>query len=41
MNGEAQFRKAFYLSTEQMIHHAETSEAKEFIVGTEMGCSIG
>ncbi len=37
MNGESQFQKAFYLSTEQMISHAETSDCKEFIVGTEMG----
>ncbi len=37
MNHEADFQKAFYLSTEQMIHHADKSPAKEFIVATEMG----
>ena len=37
MNHEAEFQKAFYLSTEGMIRHAESSPAKEFIVGTEMG----
>ena len=37
MNHESEFSKAFYLSTEQMIHHAAKSAAKEFIVGTEMG----
>jgi len=37
MNQESEFQKAFYLSTEGMIRHAEQSDAKEFIVGTEMG----
>lgn len=37
MNHEAEFQKAFYLSTEGMIRHARESSAKEFIVGTEMG----
>ncbi|MBI1353712.1 MAG: quinolinate synthase NadA [Acidobacteria bacterium] len=37
MNHESEFSRAFYLSTEQMIHHAAASEAREFIVGTEMG----
>ncbi len=37
MNHESEFQNAFYLSTEQMIHHAEKSPAKEFIVATEMG----
>ena len=37
MNHESEFQKAFYLSTEQMVSHAQESPAKEFIVGTEMG----
>ncbi len=37
MAHESEFQNAFYLSTEQMIHHAASSQAKEFIVGTELG----
>jgi quinolinate synthase len=37
MAGESEFQNAFYLSTEQMIQHAESSPVKEFIVGTESG----
>lgn len=37
MNGSSPYQKAYFLSTEQMIRHAETSAAKEFIVATEMG----
>jgi quinolinate synthase len=37
MNHESEFQKAFYLSTEQMVTHAQQSASKEFIVGTEMG----
>ena len=37
MSRESEYQKAFYLSTEGMIRHAEASAAKEFIVGTEMG----
>lgn len=37
MNGSSPYQKAYFLSTEQMIRHAETSNAQEFIVATEMG----
>jgi len=37
LSGESEYQKAFYLSTEQMISHAASSPAEEFIVGTEMG----
>ncbi len=37
MSQESEFKQAFYLSTEGMIRHAEASEAREFIVGTELG----
>ena len=37
MNHESEFQRAFYLSTEQMITHAQASDSKEFIVGTEKG----
>ena len=37
MQGSSPYQKAFFLSTEGMIHHAAKSGAKEFIVGTEMG----
>lgn len=37
MQGNSPYQKAFFLSTEGMVHHAERSSAKEFIVGTEMG----
>lgn len=37
MQGNSPYQKAFFLSTEGMIRHAETSAAREFIVGTEMG----
>jgi len=37
LNGSSPYQRAYYLSTEQMINHAETSSAKEFIVGTETG----
>ncbi len=37
MNHESEFQRAFYLSTEQMVSHAQQSDAREFIVGTEMG----
>lgn len=37
MQGTSPYQKAFFLSTEGMIRHAETSAAREFIVGTEMG----
>jgi quinolinate synthase len=37
MNGSSPYQKAYFLSTEQMIRHAETSPAKEFIVATELG----
>jgi quinolinate synthase len=36
-NGSARYRKSYFLSTEQMLRHAENSPAKEFIVGTETG----
>ncbi len=37
MQGNSPYQKAFFLSTEGMIRHAEQSQADEFIVGTEMG----
>ena len=37
MQGNSSYQKAFFLSTEGMVHHAARSDAKEFIVGTEMG----
>ncbi len=37
MHHASPYQRAYYLSTEQMIEHAKTSPAKEFIVGTEMG----
>ncbi len=37
MQGNSPYQKAFFLSTEGMVHHAATSRAREFIVGTEMG----
>ncbi len=37
MNGTSPYQKAYFLSTEGMIRHAETSSASSFIVGTEMG----
>ncbi len=37
MQGNSPYQKAFFLSTEGMVHHAARSEAKEFIVGTELG----
>ena len=37
MQGNSPYQKAFFLSTEGMIRHAESSAAGEFIVGTEMG----
>ncbi len=37
MNGNAPYQKAFFLSTEGMIQHANKSASKEFIVGTETG----
>lgn len=36
-NGGGRYQKSFYLSTEGMIRHAESSSAKEFVVGTESG----
>ncbi len=35
--GEIPHRKAYFLSTEQMIGHAKASEAREFVVATEKG----
>ena len=37
MQGNSPYQKAFFLSTEGMLHHALESSAPEFIVGTEMG----
>ena len=37
MQGNSPYQKAFFLSTEGMIRHAESSPTREFIVGTEMG----
>ncbi len=37
MQGNSPYQKAFFLSTEGMVHHAARSGAREFIVGTEMG----
>ncbi len=37
MQGNSPYQRAFFLSTEGMIRHAETSPSKEFIVGTELG----
>lgn len=37
MAGESEYQNAYYLSTEQMIHHAASSPVNEFIVGTESG----
>ena len=37
MQGTSPYQKAFFLSTEGMVHHAQASDAREFIVGTEMG----
>jgi len=37
MNDASPYRKSYFLSTEQMLRHAEKSPAKEFIVGTETG----
>ena len=36
-NGSVRYRKSYFLSTEQMLRHAENSPAKESIVGTETG----
>ena len=37
MQGNSPYQKTFFLSTEGMVHHAAKSNAREFIVGTEMG----
>ncbi len=37
MQGTSPYQRAFFLSTEGMVRHAESSAAREFIVGTEMG----
>ena len=37
MQGNSPYQRAFFLSTEGMIRHAQASPAKEFIVGTELG----
>jgi quinolinate synthase len=37
MNGSSPYQKAYFLSTEQMIRHAEAAPAHEFIVATELG----
>jgi len=36
-SGSSPYGKSYFLSTEQMLHHAERSSAKEFVVGTEAG----
>ena len=37
ISGASPYQRAYFLSTEGMVRHAETAPAKEFIVGTEMG----
>ena len=37
INGASPYQRSYFLSTEQMIRHAEKSPAPEFVVGTEMG----
>lgn len=37
MQGNSPYQNAYFLSTEGMTRHAAKSDAKEFIVGTEMG----
>ena len=37
MNGASRYQRSYFLSTEQMIHHAEKSQAQEFVVATETG----
>ena len=37
MNGASPYQRSYFLSTEQMIRHAEKSAAQDFVVGTEMG----
>lgn len=36
-SGQSKYQKAYYLSTEQMLHHARSSAAKQFVVATESG----
>lgn len=36
-NGSSPYQNAYFLSTEQMLHHARSSSASEFVVGTEAG----
>ena len=36
-NGNSPYERSYYLSTEQMIRHAEQSPKQEFVVGTEQG----
>ena len=37
VNGASPYQRSYYLSTEQMIRHAEKSPAQEFVVATELG----
>ena len=37
MNSSSPYQKAYFLSTEQMVRHARSSLANEFIVATEIG----
>ena len=37
VNGTSPYKKAYFLSTEGMLRHAEKSSAKEFVVATETG----
>jgi quinolinate synthase len=37
VNGSSPYAKSYFLSTEQMLHHARGSSAREFVVGTEAG----
>jgi quinolinate synthase len=37
VSGASKYQKAYYLSTEQMLHHARSSASKEFVVATESG----
>ena len=37
LGGASPYKKAYFLSTEQMLWHAQTSSCSEFIVGMEKG----
>jgi quinolinate synthase len=37
LEGDSRFSRSYYLSTEGMVHHAQKSAARAFIVATESG----